>query len=287
MKLGILAHTYGKLPVAELARKVAEEGFTSVQLALLKAIADIDCSPGKLSPGLANHIAEAFDREGVRIAVLGCYIDPVNPDEQARGADIRRFKEMLRLARDFGCGMVATETGSILTYRDSHPENYEEQGWNVLRETVNELADEAEKWGTTLAIEPVAGHTLHSLDHVRRLMAEVPSPTIGLLFDACNLLNEDRLPNQDALMRDAFENLGHRIVLAHAKDLEFGEGGFWAGGRQPRLDRPFGDGLLNKELLCSLLKQHKPHLDISIEGVTAADAKRSADELRRIYAQTP
>ncbi|GGO07823.1 sugar phosphate isomerase/epimerase family protein [Saccharibacillus kuerlensis] len=285
MKLGILAHTYGKLPTAELARKVAEEGFTSVQLALLKAIGDIDCSPGKLSPGLANHIAETFGREGVRIAILGCYIDPVHPDKEARRAEIQRFKEHLRLARDFGCGMVGTETGSIRTYSESHPSNYEEHGWSVLRETMSELAEEAEKWGVKLALEPVAGHTLHSLDHFRRLLAEVPSSSIGLLFDACNLLNEERLPVQDEMIRDAFETLGDRMVLIHAKDLDFGEGGHWAGGGQPRLDRPIGDGLLNKELLYRLLKEHKPHIDISIEGVTAEQAKRSADTLRQIYAQ--
>lgn len=285
MKLGILAHTYGKLPAAELARKVAEEGFTSVQLALLKAIGDIDCSPGKLSPGLANHIAETFEREGVRIAVLGCYIDPVHPDVDVRRAEIARFKEHLRLARDFGCGLVGTETGSIRTYAQSHPLDYEEQGWGTLRETMTELVEEAEKWGVKLAMEPVAGHTLHSLDHFRRLIEEVPSSTIGLLFDACNLLNEERLPKQDELIREAFETLADRMVLVHAKDLDFGEGGHFAGSGQPRLDRPIGEGLLNKELLYRLLKEYKPHIDISLEGVTAAEAKRSADTLRRIYAE--
>lgn len=285
MKLGILAHTYGKLPAAELARKVAEEGFTSVQLALLKAIGDIDCSPGKLSPGLANHLGETFQREGVRIAVLGCYIDPVHPDKDIRRAEINRFKEHLRLARDFGCGMVATETGSIRTYAESHPSDYEEHGWSVLRETVTELAEEAEKWGVKLAMEPVASHTLNSLEHVRRLIEEVPSPTIGLLFDACNLLNEERLPNQDDLIKDAFETLADRMVLIHAKDLDFGDGGHFAGSGRPRLDRPIGDGLLNKDLLYRLLKEHKPHIDISLEGVTADQAKRSAAELRRLYAR--
>ncbi|MDO3412765.1 sugar phosphate isomerase/epimerase [Saccharibacillus sp. CPCC 101409] len=284
MKLGILAHTYGRLPVAELARKVAAEGFASVQLALLKAIADIDCSPGKLSPGLANHIAETFDREGVRIAVLGCYIDPVHPDRDARRAEIDRFKEHLRLARDFGCGLVGTETGSLTTFRDSHPLDYREQGWSVLRETMSELAEEAEKWGASLAIEPVAGHTLDSLDDFRRLLDEVPSTTVRLLFDACNLMNAQRLPAQDDLMRGAFETLAERMVLIHAKDLVFEEAG--EGSEQParRADRPVGDGLLHTDVLCALLKRHKPHIDISIEGVTAETARRSADRLREIYA---
>ncbi|MCQ4088700.1 sugar phosphate isomerase/epimerase [Saccharibacillus sp. JS10] len=284
MKLGILAHTYGKRPTAELAKKIAEEGFTSVQLALPKAIGDIDCSPEKLSPGLANHIGEAFDREGVRIAILGCYIDPVHPDPDIRRAEINRFKAHLRVARDFGCGMVGTETGSFLTYAESHPSNYIEHGWSVLRETVSELAEEAERWGIKLAIEPVAGHTLNSLELVRRLMEEVPSSTVGLLFDACNLLNQERLPKQDEMMREAFETLADRMVLIHAKDLEFGEGGFFVGDGLPRLDRAIGEGLLNKNLLYSLLKTYKPHIDISLEGVTADQAKSSADRLRQLYA---
>lgn len=38
MKLGILAHTFGKQPTAQLAQTIADNGFNSVQLALASII---------------------------------------------------------------------------------------------------------------------------------------------------------------------------------------------------------------------------------------------------------
>lgn len=72
MSVGILAHSLGRLPYKQLADKVGRQGFDYVQLALSKAIADVDCSLGKLSPGLGNEIGGAFANNGVKIAVLGC-----------------------------------------------------------------------------------------------------------------------------------------------------------------------------------------------------------------------
>ena len=112
MRLGVRAHDFGRLPAGELASPVAAHGFTSVQLALNKAIAGLDLKPGDLNPGLAFEIGQAFRRCGIQIAVLGCYINPLHPDP-ARHTNSRWFKEHLRFARDFGCGLVALETGSF------------------------------------------------------------------------------------------------------------------------------------------------------------------------------
>lgn len=276
MKLGILAHTFGKQPTTQLAQTIADNGFNSVQLALAKALSDVDSANGKLSPGLANEIGDQFAQRGVKIAVLGCYINPIDPDPVARRTDIDRFKEHLRYARDFGCSMVATETGGLDTYRDTHPDGYEEKAWSVLRETVEELAEEAEKWGVHAVIEPVSTHTLHTREHMIRLFEEIPSSNLGMLFDPCNLIKQPHVADQSSFLREVMESLYQRIIVIHAKDVAFNAQG-------EKFNPVPGEGILDYPLFFELLKTYKPHIDISLEGVTAEEAVPAAKHLREIW----
>ncbi|WP_248925229.1 sugar phosphate isomerase/epimerase family protein [Paenibacillus hamazuiensis] len=280
MKLGILAHCYGKLPLEELAAKVGAGGFQSIQLAMAKAISDIDSDLGKLSPGLANHIAETFERHGVRIPVLGCYINPINPDREARRYEIDRFKEHLKYARQFGAAMVATETGKLTTYKEQEPERYEQIAWNTLRETVEELAEEAEKWGVIFAIEPATSLTIHDTAGMLRMMEEVPSSSIGVVIDPVNLLEDYNIDRRDEVMTEAIEKLGPRTVLIHAKDVLLGPDG------KKQYAPIVGQGILNYPLFVSLLKKHKPHVHISLEGLKEENIAPSAAFVRQQWETT-
>ena len=98
-------------------------------------------SPGRLNPGLAGYIGEALRQRGVQIAVLSCYINLIHPDPRERRKQIELFKEHLRFVRDFGCGIVATETGSL------NPD------WAGLEEMVAE----AERFGVLVGVGAKGG----------------------------------------------------------------------------------------------------------------------------------
>lgn len=257
MGFGTLAHAVGSLPLAALTDKLRNRPIDFVQLALSKAIADIDTSLGRLSPGLASHIAEQFDRAGLRIGVLGCYINPVNPDAQQRRYEIDRFKEHLRYARDFGTSIVATETGDLMTYRGQDPERYEEIGWNICRETFEELAEEAERWGVTIGLEPVFTHTLSSTEKMTRILNEIPSSTLGVVFDPVNLLPPTEVDTQEAFLDHALAAFGSRIVLAHLKDFVVEDGRVNAVRS--------GTGRFVTKTFLEKLHAVKPLIDVSLE----------------------
>jgi len=273
MGFGTLAHVAGKLPLKELTEKLGSRGLDFVQLAPVKAIGDIDMSPGRLSPGLANFIAEQFDRTGIRIGVLGCYIDAIHSDPERRRSEVRRFKEHLRHARDFGAAIVATETGGLTTFQSQDPVHYEEIGWNILRQSIEELAEEAERWGVTVGIEPVSCHTLSSADKMARMLQEVPSSTLGVVFDPVNLLSADTVPEQDALIDRAFSAFGDRIVLAHLKDFTIQNGELVAAA-------PYASGEFHTDAFLSKLKRHKPFIDISSEELTDATLEGTIQRVR-------
>ncbi len=262
MGIGILAHSYGKLPYEELAKIIGSNGFSCIQLALAKAFSDVDSGLGKLSPGFACTIRDTLQRNGVRIASLGCYIDTIQHDQTKRRAEIDRFKEHLRSARDFGTTIVATETGN--------PNQHENKdvAWDVLIETVRELAEEAGRWGVMIGIEPAMGHIIDSVESMARLLEEVPSPHIGVVFDPCNLMHIGNVERQEEVMNQAFEAFGNRIVLVHAKDFDFDNAG-------KVIYRPLGAGLLNYPHFIELLQTYKPLIDISLEGLQVEEIPSS------------
>ncbi|MBA2938277.1 sugar phosphate isomerase/epimerase [Paenibacillus sp. CGMCC 1.16610] len=260
MGIGTLAHTVGHLPLNQLTEKLRGRGVDFVQLALSKAISDIDTSLGKLSPGLANHIGEQFQRAGIRIGVLGCYINPIHPDPQQRRHEINRFKEHLRYARDLGTSIVATETADLTTYLTQDPERYEAIGWELLKQTVEELAEEAERWGVHIGLEPVFTHTLSSTEKMVRILEEVPSSNLGVVFDPVNLIPPTAIQSQEAFLDEAFAAFGDRIVLAHLKDVIV-QDGILKSVRS-------GEGIFQTKSFLEKLHRVKPGVDISLEQLT-------------------
>ncbi|WP_080839043.1 sugar phosphate isomerase/epimerase family protein [Cohnella massiliensis] len=251
--IGVLAHLFGCLPYRELAAKVGQYGFKHVQLALWKAIQDYDFSrPGRLSPGLAQTIGEAFERNGVRISVLGCYLHMFERDEEQRRLNVTRFKELLRHARDFGCPTVAFETGV------NPGEEYADRDWTAMRETLAELAEEAERWGVYVGLEAANRHLVATAGQLSRMLGEVPSRNIGVVLDPGNLLNAANFDRQDEVIAEAFRLLGDRIIACHAKDRRLEPNG-------KLIEAPPGHGQMNYKLYMELLEASKPGVDIVME----------------------
>jgi sugar phosphate isomerase/epimerase len=97
-----------------------------------------------------------------------------------------------------------------------------------------------------LGIEPEPANVIDSAPSARRLLDELGSPHLKIIFDAANLLRPDTLAIQEKVLSEAVELLGPEIICAHAKDLT----------REPRAGHvAAGTGCLNYPVYVSLLKQ--------------------------------
>lgn len=278
INLGVRAHDFGKLPLDELAGKIAAHQLNCVQFAATKAMAGFDEDAGRLNPGLAVHARDSFARHGIRIAVLGCYINLADPDEKTRRFHLARFKAHLRYARDFGCSVVGTETGSLHADFSWHPDNHGEDAYQRVAEGVQELIDEAEKFGVLVCIEGVERYVMHSPQTLKRLIDDVESNNLQIIFDPVNLLNAKNYEQQDAIMEEAFDLFGERIAIVHVKDFTMANGEF-----RPQASGTPG-GQLNLSLLCRLIKQHKPWVQVLLEDTHPDTIARSAHHVREVYA---
>ncbi len=251
------AHDLGRFPPEELARRVAAEGLDGVQLALGKAIEGLEMGPGVLNPEMASSIGAAFARNRVRIEVLGCYINPIHPDPETRKSLLELFKEHLRHARDFGCNLVALESGSLNADYSPHPGNGGESAFQELVGSMNELVAEAELCGVVVGIEAVTSHVISTPEKMRRLLDAIPSPHLQVVYDAVNLLSLANCLEQRDIMRRSFEQFGDRIAVAHLKDFHIAEGGLTV--------CPAGTGLLDYGFLLSGLAASRPGIPLLFE----------------------
>ncbi|MEH7381602.1 sugar phosphate isomerase/epimerase family protein [Bacillus sp. JJ1533] len=275
INLGIRAHDVKASSLNELVQKIADKGLTSVQLALAKSFPELNTSLGSLSPGLGKHIGKAFQQKNIEIAVLGCYINMIHPDLEERQKGLERFKEHIRFARDFGCTVIGTETGNVHAKMGYTVDNFQEKPFLDVVESVKELVQEAEKFGVIVGIEAGVNHPVYSSSLLKRLLVEVHSNNLQVIFDPVNLLTVDNYRQQEEIIKEAIELLGDRIIIVHCKDFVIEEG-------QLKFAPP-GKGLLNYDLVMELLKPKKPFIQFLLESTTEPFIDDSIAFLQRKY----
>jgi sugar phosphate isomerase/epimerase len=274
IQFGVRGHDFGKMPVAELADKIAEKGFTCLQLATAKAVPDIDCGAGKLSTGLARHIAKTFASKGINIAVLGCYVNISHPDDAERGKLLDRFKEHIRFTRDFDCPIVGTETGSVNGDYSFNPLNHGKEALETCIRSVAELVEEAEKFGAIVCIEAVAKHIVNTSKRMKQVLDTVKSNNLQVIYDPVNLMTPENYKDQDSIMKESFDLFGDRMMVLHAKDFDLADGAVKV--------VPVGTGKLNYRLLYDLVTSYKPFIYAMLEDTKPPFLDASRDYILKL-----
>ncbi len=260
MRIGVRAHDFPKLSPEELARRIAAKGMASIPLAPNKAIQGFALKRGDLTPGLAAHVGGAFARNGVGIAVLGCYVNPIHPDPAQRAELLALFKEHIRVCRGFGCSIVALETGSVNADCSYNPANAGAEAFDALVRSIAELAAEAERFGVVVGVEGVASHVANTPARVRGLLDAVASRNVQVVFDPVNLISADTWKDQARVVAQSIELFGDRISVIHSKDFVIENG-------IPHAVRT-GQGLLDYGPLVRWLRERKPFIDVLLEGAS-------------------
>jgi L-ribulose-5-phosphate 3-epimerase len=277
IRIGVRAHDFGCLPAGELAAKIAAKHLVCAQLALGKAIAGINLKPGVLNPGLAFAIGRGFREHGVQIAVLGCYVNPIHPDPAMRKSLLGLFKEHLRYARDFGNGLVALETGSVNADYSAHRENHGETAFQQSLASIAELVAEAEHFGVIVGIEAVASHVVSTPQKMRRMLDNVASNNLQVVFDPVNLLSLDNHHEQERIIGESLELFGDRIAVIHAKDFVVDNGQFKCVSA--------GLGKLRHDLVMKFAVTQKPGISILLEDTNVQAAQDSRQFLQQVAEQ--
>lgn len=267
---GLRGHDLGRMEAPALAEAVLAAGFQSLQLAPRKALREFEGSQA-LEPGLARAAGRAFRVRGVKVAVLGCYVEVFHPDREQRRRELARLRESLELCEAFGATVVATETGR------AGPGLAPGDRPSLVRELVDglgELCLLAGRLGLTLALEPVWDHNLAGPAEAAMVQARLDLPGLGFLLDPINLVPNAGLPEPAAPALEAIRVLGRRIVAVHAKDFRM------AGGQKQIV--PCGQGQMPWAPILEGLGGLKADMDIILEDQAAGLHRPGRDWLESL-----
>ncbi len=261
----------------EVFDAVKANGIHQIQLALGKSISGYDFNYGHYSPGFGRTIGQKLKERDIHVAVLGCYINPTNPDEKMRQAEVRKFIEHLKYAKAIGADMVGTETGRYDADFKVVPYTYTEGCYQLLLKSMREIVSAAEKLGVIVGIEAVHDHTLYCPEMMRRFLEDMDSPNVEAILDPVNLISAENYQNQDEILEKAFKLYGDRISMIHIKDFVMKDG-------QPEFAY-VGDGLFHYETLMKLLKKEKPYAAMLLENSNTERYHSDVAYLQKIYEQ--
>ncbi|MBQ9520448.1 MAG: sugar phosphate isomerase/epimerase [Acholeplasmatales bacterium] len=268
MKIGVRVHDFGKSNAETLAQEAKKVGFDGVQLVLNKAIEGESGLAGTLSKEKANYYYEAFKREGLDIAMLGAYFNPVHSNKELVEKNIAKFKEHLKFENDFHAGYVGSETGSFNDDKWTYnPLNRTEDAFQEVKRIFKDLANTAEASNAKMAIEGAYGHCMFEPKVLKRLVDEINSNSVYYIVDIYNYLSIDNYKNYKEIFEECLELFKGRIVIFHLKDFIIQDGAL----KQTCI----GKGIIDYDYLIKKIKENVPDAYLIFEGSKPEDMEYS------------
>lgn len=275
LNLGARAHDIPAGSVHELTSKLKALDIRTIQFALQKSFPEYVPDMTHVTSGTADYFGRTFQQAGIKINVLGCYVNIASQDEHVRQQAVHAFRHHLFLAKDYQAHLVGSETGSVTDGFDLG--NYTEEAYQRVLKSMLEIAETAEKLGVCFGIEAGVNHPIHTAKHLRRLLDDVASPNMKVIFDAANLMNQENFEQPGKITAEAIELLQDEISVIHIKDFVM-ENGF-------SRFVPIGEGLMDFTEVLSFVKHHRPMMYVNLEDVKEPVIPSAREHLNRIFEQ--
>lgn len=262
MKRGIRGHDIRAVGLKDVCNVAKKTGIEYLQLVLEKTIDGFGY--GSFTEEYATELKSSMG--DTKVAILGSYINPSNPDEDALRFDIDRFKEKIKYASVLNPIAVGTETG---IYKEGM--TYTEEAYQRVLASIREVVAEAEKYGVTVGIEGVCWFVINTPKTMKRLLDDLASDNVRVIFDPVNYLNINNYQSQDDMINDAFQLFGDKICVLHAKD-------FVVDGGEFKFAKPT-EGMLNYSLIFEKMKEYNLDIPFICEEINEDDANIAFDKM--------
>ncbi len=271
-KFGMRGHDLG-INFMEMCENAKKHGVSNLQFALAKTVNDRNFFEIGYDATLSAEIKKTLDEYNLSVSVLGCYINPIAADKDVCDKQLQLFKDFILYAKDFGAVVIGTETGSL----GSIEENHSEETYMRFVNNLKPLVAFAEECGVTIGIEPVWTCPISSPQVMKRLLDDIPSDNLAVIFDLSNLMNRDVYLKQRQIMDDAFALFGDKIKAVHVKDFVIKE-----------FDRAvpvFGTGLLDIKYLFSKIQELDTMPELIMDDMRLSDYDECTAFLRKLLSE--
>lgn len=230
MDLGIFAKTFQRPTVDAVFGAVEASGLRAVQFNL--SCAGLPSMPTTIPEPLAHSIGAAADDRGLDLVAVSGTFNMIHPDVSVRTEGLRRLETLASACKAMGTSVITLCTGT----RDPndkwqrHPENDTAAAWQDLCHSIERALTVAERHDVSLAFEPEHANVVNSAEKGVRLIEEMDSSRLKVVFDPANLFETAGPDERRRLVEEGIDLLGDRVVIAHAKDRH-ADGSFCPAGR--------------------------------------------------------
>ena len=217
MNIGIRLHDTAPGSFRQRLESARAQGFNCAHVALgftWEGFSMQD-APKLLTPGLCARVRQDLADTHMECAVLGCYLNLADPDDERRAHTQDIYKAHLRAAPLIGARVVGTETYANPASRFDRPAAQSEEAFQLFLSCLRPVVRYAEEAGAVLAVEPVWHHIISTPERAERMLEAVPSDHLRIILDAVNLLGPDTAQQADGIIEEAIRRLGDRRFDKH------------------------------------------------------------------------
>ena len=264
MKIAFRTHDLGVKGLEGAVAKCKECGISAVQLVAYKFLDDVKYAPGGIDGEKAVQIGRAFKDAGISVPLIGAYFNPVHSDKEKVARCKQVFKEYLTFAKELGCDIVGSETGSFNDDKWTYnPLNRTEEALQTVISTFGELAAFAKERGAYIGMEGAAGHVCWNVATLKRAVDAIGADNIKIIFDIYNYLDATNYESYLDILDEGLKTFAGRIHIFHIKDCVFEDG-------KLKQVAP-GKGMFDFEKILSRIKAYDKDAFLVLEGTTGDD----------------
>ena len=231
MEIGIFARTFEEPSLAAVLDRVAAHGIRYIQLnTSCMGLSDM---PDGLDAAACAQARREIDARNIEVVSLSATYNMIHPDPAARAQGMRRLGILASRAAELGTNLLTLCTGTRnpTNMWQHHPQNNSPEAWSDLLDAMGQALTTAEEHDLHLGIEPEVANVVNSPQKARQLLDTMRSDRLTIVMDGANVFPKGTIQRQRQILDEAFDLLGDRIALAHAKDLSRdGEAGHEAAG---------------------------------------------------------
>lgn len=263
MKIAFRTHDLGVKGLDNAIQKAKACNISAVQLVAYKFMDEIKYAPGALNETNSAAIGSALKAAGIKVPLIGAYFNPVHSDKEKVANSKAVFKDYLKYAKNLGCNIVGSETGSFNDDKWTYnPLNRTEEALQTVISTFKELAAYAKEVGAFVGMEGAAGHVCWNVQTLKRAIDGIAADNIKVIFDIYNYLDASNYQSYLEILDEGLKTFNN-IIVFHIKDCVFEDG-------KLKQVAP-GKGMFDFDKILSKIKAYDKNAYLVLEGTTGGD----------------
>ena len=271
MQVGIFAKTFPGNTAGACLEAVSKHGLQVAHYNM--ACSGLNAMPEEIPQEAVDAIKKAAVAYSINLVGISGTFNMIHPDASIRETGLQRLKVLAKAAKAMGIPLITLCTGTRNAedkWRE-HPDNDLPDAWADLCTSMEDALMVADEYDILLGIEPELANVINSTAKARRLIDEMASSRLRIVFDPANLFERAPTEEQRRLIEEGLDLLSDHLIMAHAKDRK-PDGSFCAAGQ----------GVIDFQHYINTLKSHGYVGPIILHGLGVGEVGECSQFLREM-----